>query len=149
MKIASQITRTRRILVVDDDPAVLASLCLVLELEDYCVFPCTDGRAALECFHLHRGDLVLLDLNLPVKDGWSTLERIFAINPIVPIVLITARPNQFSRASLARVDAIMEKPLDFKLLLETVAELLAQRIEDRVARLEDTGPVTRLLNHAI
>jgi DNA-binding response OmpR family regulator len=137
------------ILIVDDDHAVLAALCVVLELEGFHILPAENGREAIEKFRDHRVDLLLLDLNLPVKDGWTALERISAINPLVPIIIITARPAQYPRAATARVDAIMEKPLDFHLLLVTVRELLGHGIDQRIDRLKQENPGTRLLHHEV
>jgi len=80
-------------------------------------------------------DLVLLDLNMPVKNGWDTFERLTAANPLVPVIVITGRPNQLFTAVGAGVGALLEKPLDIPRLLQTVSALLTESVEVRLARL--------------
>jgi DNA-binding response OmpR family regulator len=80
-------------------------------------------------------DLVLLDLNMPRKNGWDTFERLSAEHPLVPVILITARPNQLFTAVGAGVGALLEKPLDIPILLETITRLLAESVETRLARI--------------
>ena len=72
---------------------------------------------------------------MPVKGGWDTFERLTAANPALPIIVITARPNQLFTAAGAGVGALLEKPLDFPRLLKTIQELLAEPIETRLARM--------------
>src|SRR5271163_3938844 len=87
--------RKSKLLLVDDDPAIRQILLRLLEEEDYLVLTAANGAEALEFVHAAKFDLVLLDLNMPVKDGWETFEQLSAKNPLLPIILITARPNQF------------------------------------------------------
>jgi len=125
-----------KILLVDDDVSVVAALSGVLRSEGYDVIQAFNGRQALEYFRdISGAGIVLLDLNMPVKGGWETLERLIAINPLLPVIVITARPDQYARADAAGVDALMEKPLDIPLLLETMRKLLAETREARLARI--------------
>jgi CheY-like chemotaxis protein len=128
-------TVRQRILLVDDDAGVRGSLQDVLVGEDYQVIPADDGLQALEIMASRAVDLVLLDLNMPRKNGWDTFERLSADHPLVPVVLITARPNQLFAAVNAGVGALLEKPLDFPVLLQTIDDLLAEPVETRIARL--------------
>lgn len=125
----------QRILLVDDDAGVRGSLHDVLVEEDYVVIPANDGQQALELIATNSIDLVLLDLNMPRKNGWDTFERISANHPLVPVILITARPHQLFTAVSAGVGALMEKPLDISVLLQTITRLLAEPVETRLARL--------------
>ena len=125
----------KRILLVDDDDQVLASVALVLEEENYEVVLAGDGyEAMIKCQNCHP-DLVLIDLNMPRLDGWKTLEVIDRLEPLVPIIVITARPQQYARAVVAGVDALMEKPLDFPVLLEAVERLLNESREEHLSRI--------------
>jgi DNA-binding NtrC family response regulator len=72
---------------------------------------------------------------MPVKDGWETFEQLTASQPLMPIILITARPNQLFPALASGVGALLEKPLDFTKLFRTIHELLAEPEEMRLARL--------------
>jgi len=123
------------ILLVDDDPGVRGSLQEVLVQEGYEVIPANDGQEALERIASSSIDLVLLDLNMPRKNGWDTFERLSADFPLVPVILITARPNQLFTAVNAGVGALLEKPLDMPVLLQSIARLLAESVETRLARL--------------
>ena len=103
----------KRILVVDDDPSVREMLTRVLLGEGYLALSASDGAEALEIAAGASVDLVLLDLNMPVKNGWDTFERLTAENPLLPIIVITARPNQLFTALGSGVGALLEKPLEF------------------------------------
>jgi DNA-binding response OmpR family regulator len=74
-------------------------------------------------------------LNLPKRNGWDTFESLTRQNPRLPVIIITARPNQLFPALAAGVGALMEKPLDFPKLLQTIRNLLAEPAEARLARL--------------
>jgi len=132
----------KRILVVDDDPQIRESLRKVLRAEGYEVVLAADGQQGIEKSNAERIDLLLLDLNMPVKSGWDTFERLTAINPLLPIIVITARPDQYALADAAGVAALMEKPLDVPVLLETMRKLLAEPPETRLARLAGKNPHT-------
>src|SRR5689334_16916054 len=83
----------RRILIVDDDALVRSSLAAVLHAEGYDVHGAADGRAAVLAAIDYRPDLVLLDLNLPGMDGWTTFTRLESVRPLLPVIVLTARPN--------------------------------------------------------
>ena len=129
----------KTILIVDDDASIRKSLRKVLQTEGYEVVLAADGLEGLDRFNPERIDLLLLDLNLPAKSGWDLFERFTAINPLLPIVVITGRANQLSFATAAGVGALMEKPLDVPLLVQTIAALLAEPEETRLKRLVGRG----------
>lgn len=106
-------TKKTKVLLVDDNVSVLAALSGVLRGEGYDVIQAFNGHEALDHFHSVGGaDIALLDLCMPVKGGWDTFGRLTAINPLLPIIVITARPDQYPIAATAGVAALMEKPLD-------------------------------------
>lgn len=128
-------TAKQRILLVDDDPAIRQILVRLLVEEDYLVMTAANGLEALALTGTTTFDLVLLDLNMPVKNGWETFEQLSAKNPLMPIILITARPNQYFPALASGVGALLEKPLDFTKLFHTIHDLLEESDEMRLARL--------------
>ena len=140
---------TKRILLADDDDGVRDSLSQVLAMEGYQVIPAANGRQAVACLRGQSPDLALLDINMPGLDGWQTLERMERRRPLMPVIVITARPNQYHRAVGAGVDALMEKPLDFPRLLEAIASLLAETPQQRLTRLTRTDFATASLNHPL
>jgi len=125
----------KRILLVDDDPIVRDSLNDVLVSEGYVVIPAENGQQALELANQSPVDLVLLDLNLPVKGGWDTFEQLTREHPLIPVIIVTARPNQLFTALSAGAGGLMEKPMDIPTLLWTMRKLLAESAEQRLARL--------------
>ncbi len=114
----------KRILLLDDDPAIRQILLRLLAEEDYCVSSAADGNEALAFAAATKYDLVLLDLNLPTDNGRKALNQITADNPDLPVVVITARPGQFFLALAAGVGVLLEKPLDFVRLFDTIRDLL-------------------------
>jgi CheY-like chemotaxis protein len=125
----------KTILLVDDDPAVRESITQVLSEEEYLVLPAANGKEAVQTAAAGKVDLVLLDLSLPEMSGWDAFELLTSENPLIPVIIITARPNQLFSALAAGVGALMEKPLDFPNLLETIRDLLAETPETRLARI--------------
>ena len=124
-----------RLLLVDDDPTVREMIGRVLTEAGHTVMFAANGQAALDFASATEMDLVLLDLNMPVKSGWDTFERLTTENPLLPVIIITARPNQLFPALASGVGALMEKPLDFPKLLETIRILLDEPVEKRLDRL--------------
>lgn len=115
----------KSILLADDDAAIRHTLGQVLVLEQYSVALAATGREAAEKFISHQPDLVLLDLNMPDRDGWDAFQLMNSTHPQIPVVIITALPHQHQRAADFGVAALLEKPLDIKLLLRTIRDLLA------------------------
>lgn len=125
----------QRILVADDDATVRASVSEVLVIEGYVVIPAKDGQEAIELAASTQIDLVLLDLNMPVKNGWDTFERLTRDHPLLPVIIVTAKPNQLFTAVGAGVGALLEKPMDIPILLRTIQRLLAESVQTRLARI--------------
>jgi CheY-like chemotaxis protein len=132
-----------RVLLVDDDRSVLDALGTLIESEGFEVVRAADGHEAVEKFRQQPIDIVLLDLNMPVKGGWDTLERLTTINPLLPIIVITARPDAYPVAMATGVAPLMQKPLDIPSLLEAMRELLAEPTTERLSRIAGRRPQTR------
>jgi CheY-like chemotaxis protein len=124
-----------KILLVDDEHAIRQMLTRLLTGEGYNVLPATSGAEALEFASHADFDLVLLDLNMPGQDGWETYDQITAQNPLLPVIVITARPNQRLAALAAGIGALMEKPLDLQRLVLTIRDLLDEPDNVRLARM--------------
>ena len=120
---------------MDDDPTVRGSLNNVLVAEGDSVVAAENGQQAVELASQSLVDLVLLDLNMPVKNGWDTFEQFTREHPLVPIIIATARSSQFFTALHAGAGALLEKPMDIPILLRTMEKLLAESDEERRARL--------------
>ncbi len=135
MKIHYRRSSQKTILVVDDDPSVRDMLMRVLVNEGYKVWTAANGTGALEIAASARVDLVILDLMLPGENGWDVFERLTTENPLLSVIIATARSDQAFTAAAAGVGALLEKPLDFPKLLQTVGDLLTEPPEVRLARM--------------
>jgi CheY-like chemotaxis protein len=138
----------KKILLADDDESVRKMVGRVLETAGYAVLPATTGQEAVARHQSGQPDLVLLDLKMPDHDGWESFKQISEANPLVPVIVITAWPNQYDEAVQRGIDALMEKPLDIALLLQTIQDLLAESEQDRARRLTDRNFTTTLLTPA-
>ena len=134
-----------RILLADDDLAVRKMVARVLESAGYEVLHADSGHEALAKFRSGKPQLVLLDLKMPDQEGWETFEAISRLNPLVPVIVITAWPNQYDQAVQRGIDALMEKPLDLALLLTAIQNLLQEPEKQRTQRLTDPGFTTTYL----
>src|SRR5258707_2251707 len=106
---------SKKILLVDDECSILEALSKVLGAENYDVVLAENGQDAVARIAAGPIDLVLLDLGLPIKNGWATLEWLAEINPLLPVIIITGRSDQRALAQKAGADALMAKPLDVPL----------------------------------
>ena len=121
----SYIPMKQKILVVDDDEAVRTGLSGVLLSEGYEVSTASNGSEAVERFRGTGIGLILVDINMPVLNGWGTIGQLRTLSPRVPIIMITARPDQKTIARTAGVE-LMEKPLDISHLVARIGALLPQ-----------------------
>ncbi len=129
-----------RVLVVDDDPDIRLLLRLELSAEGYSIAEAADGAAALQALKAEAFDVVLLDMMMPVVDGWEVLRTIDR-STAPPVVVVTALATHDQRhlvdlLELGAFDVVV-KPFDPGWLVQLVAEALALDPEGRDAhRLE-------------
>lgn len=121
-----------RILLVEDEETLQASLKLNLELEGYDVIVASDGPEGLKAFKSGRFDLVVLDVMLPGMDGFDVCETIRLDNTVVPILFLTAKNAAQDRvAGLKKgADDYLVKPFNLEEFLLRV-DLLIQRGKER------------------
>ncbi len=131
------------VLIIDDDVSVLAGLSRALRAESFSVRTASDPIEGVLRFAVSEPDIVLLDLNMPVEDGWDVFEELSRMSPLVPVIIITARPGQFDLARTACVAALVEKPIDFPSLIDLMRRLLAEDETTRLARLTHRAPGTQ------
>jgi len=115
------------VLIVEDDADLRDMMAQLLQLEGYPARTVSNGREALDYLeHVEKPDVILLDLMMPVMDGWEFRRRqmddpAFAK---VPVVVLSALDQ--SRAQDLSGAAFLKKPLDFDLLLELVRRFCAR-----------------------
>jgi DNA-binding response OmpR family regulator len=123
------------VLVVEDAPEYSLALRALLERAGYAVDCAADGRAALDAFNAAPADLVVLDLGLPVLDGWQTLERLRDVSD-VPVMILSASASEFEkvRALQAGADDYQVKPFSTPEFLARVGALLRRVVRDSKPR---------------
>ena len=114
-----------KILVVDDDSNICELLRLYLEKEGYNVFFAQDGEAAVSAFRANDPDLVLLDIMLPLLDGWQVCREIRKTSQ-APIIMLTAKGEVFDKVLGLELgaDDYVTKPFDTKEVLARVKAVL-------------------------
>jgi DNA-binding response OmpR family regulator len=114
-----------RVLVADDDRDVRALVRTLLERAGHEVVEAADGKECLRRLYERRPQLVVLDVGMPVMDGWKTLERIRDVAD-VPVLLLTARGEELDRVRGLRAgaDDYVPKPFGRQELLARVEALL-------------------------
>lgn len=117
-----------RIVLVEDNVMSRRLAQFLLKSEGYIVYEATNGKEALELVKAHLPDLVLMDLQLPELDGFSTTRMLKqdATTKDIPVVALTAyaMKGDAERASEAGCDGYITKPIDKKEFLEIVARYL-------------------------
>lgn len=113
----------KKILVVDDDQNICELLRLYLEKDGFETVVANDGGQALQLAQIHNPDLILLDIMLPVLDGWQVCREIRKTSN-VPIIMLTAKGETFDKVLGLELgaDDYVTKPFDTK---EVVARMKA------------------------
>jgi two-component system, chemotaxis family, chemotaxis protein CheY len=112
------------ILIIDDDPAIRAILTEVLVDEGYIVVTANNGAEGLAAVVGARPDLVLLDMRMPVLDGWDFARAIGERGISLPIVVMTAAQEARQWSQEIGVTWVLAKPFDLDELLQVVEHAL-------------------------
>jgi two-component system, chemotaxis family, chemotaxis protein CheY len=119
--------RRRRTLVVDDDHDIAELVRLALTDEGYEVVIASNGSAALQETLASPFDLILLDLRMPVMDGWEFAREYQARQePRAPVIVVTAARDAAERAAEIHADGYISKPFSLEELLAVVKHHLRQ-----------------------
>ena len=115
----------RKILVVEDDRNISDLIRMYLEKEGFEVQTAFDGGAAVETFRTMQPDMVLLDIMLPVMDGWAVCAKIRETSR-TPIIMITAKSEVFDRIQGLEMgaDDYIVKPFEMKELIARINAVL-------------------------
>ena len=121
-------TRQQLVLLVEDDPELQRFAEVALQLDGYRVQLAGDGEQAMAMARAERADAVVLDLRLPLADGWQVLaflqgERDLRLVPVV-VLTATAGPRERDRALAAGVADYLVKPVSADQLLDAVAQAI-------------------------
>ncbi|MDX2214303.1 MAG: response regulator [Oculatellaceae cyanobacterium bins.114] len=119
-----------RILIAEDEPRLAAFIAKGLKQNGYETTVVQDGEQALRLLEQPSFDLLLLDLGLPIKDGWFVLQKLRQQGDAIPIIIVTAlsdNGNQDRAKALGANDFLM-KPFKFQILLDRV-KLYLERLK--------------------
>jgi urea transport system substrate-binding protein len=112
------------ILIIDDDPAILATVAEILHDEGYNVRAAGNGMEGLAALEQQLPALILLDMRMPVLDGWGFVRALRERGLQVPFVVLTAAQDARRWAQEVGATGFLAKPFDLAELLTIVEQLL-------------------------
>ena len=121
---------TDRVLVVEDDDAIALVLEDLLVGEDFDVQRATNGRAALDMLLTFRPDVILLDLMMPVLDGWGFRALQRGLDPdlaTIPVVILSGAREATAASVELDAAAVVVKPFALDVLVETIRQAAGWR----------------------
>lgn len=113
-----------KVLVVDDEYAIVETIIDVLESQGYECLAASNGREALDCARQERPDLVVMDVMMPVMDGTEALSEMTEDPELasIPVILMSAAPDAVAVDAFAgRELTFLKKPFDLRVFLQAVA----------------------------
>lgn len=114
-------SRHKPVLIVEDDPDLLDMMEIVLESADYPVRKALNGKEALEATREQMPGLILLDMKMPVMDGWEFAQRFKReFDGAAPIVVVTAAADAKMRAEEIGAQGYLAKPFEIDDLIHCV-----------------------------
>jgi two-component system, OmpR family, response regulator len=115
-----------KLLLVEDDPNFGAVLRDYLELHDYGVTLCTDGEQGLRTYRHQAFDACILDVMMPVKDGFTLAREIKKLNARTPVIFLTAKSMKADILEGFQIgaDDYLTKPFDSEVLLYKIKAIL-------------------------
>jgi DNA-binding response OmpR family regulator len=118
-------SRFQRILVIDDEPALLQALATVLEEAGFQVFTAKSGREATGKIREHPVQLLITDLSMPGEDGIEIIRRLRKEHPHLKVIAMsgTFGPNIMTIAQKLGADATLSKPMTGSKLLDCIRKL--------------------------
>ena len=125
-----------RVLVVEDEPSIRAIVTDLLRFEGYDVRDASHGLEALSILETWRPHAIVLDLMMPVMDGWAFAEaahQVLGPDDVPPILIASASPDLTEAASSLRkfgVRAAVAKPFDVDVLLAALERLILRTTAD-------------------
>jgi len=115
----------KTVLVVDDDEDLLATMQDLLRLRGYQVVTAANGQEALDRVSERIPELILLDMRMPVMNGWEFVSAFRLAHPsTTPIIVVTAAPDAQHRAQQVEANAWLSKPFDVTDLFATLERYL-------------------------
>ena len=123
---------TKTILIAEDSSVILNLTKKILELQNYKILTAKNGGEVIKTVENNKIDAILMDLNIPIKNGMDCTREIRAHKnkdiANVPIIAVTGNANNYSMEDFkeAGINAYLPKPLDFDMLVQTVKQYTAE-----------------------
>ena len=118
----------KKILIVDDEPNIVMTLEYTFKKSNYEVFIARDGQEALDILKTNFPDVIILDIMMPMVDGFATLEQIRKDDNLqhTKVMFLSAKNKEsdIEKGLAFGADAYMTKPFSIKKVVEKVEELL-------------------------
>jgi len=118
----------KKILIVDDEPQLALAVKIRLQAHGYEVTLAADGRQALEAVAHSRPDCILLDVLMPVMDGYSCLRQLNASlgRGVIPVIILTSRDRMKDLFELEGIADYIIKPFDHEDLLARIERVVGK-----------------------
>ena len=123
---------TKTILIAEDSSVILNLTKKILELQNYKILTAKNGGEVIKTVENNKIDAILMDLNIPIKNGMECTREIRASKnkdiANIPIIAVTGNANNYSMEDFkeAGINAYLPKPLDFDMLVQTVKQYTAE-----------------------
>ena len=122
---------TKTILIAEDSSVILNLTKMILELQNYKILTAKNGGEVIKQVEKQKIDAILMDLNIPIKNGMECTREIRAHEnqeiSNIPIIAVTGNANNYTMEQFkeAGINAYLPKPLDFDMLVQTVKQYVA------------------------
>ena len=122
---------TKTILIAEDSSVILNLTKKILELQNYKILTAKNGGEVIKTVENNKIDAILMDLNIPIKNGMECTREIRASKnkdiANIPIIAVTGNANNYSMEDFkeAGINAYLPKPLDFDMLVQTVKQYIS------------------------
>lgn len=133
-------TASTTVLIIDDDRPLVEMFASALEASQFNVVTAHDGQEGLRKVYEHRPDLIILDINMPMMDGWVVCQRVREVSN-VPILMLTAQssPEEIVKGLEMGADDYVLKPCQPHVLVARVRALLRRAASEPVAYSKETA----------
>lgn|SRR5688572_14052211 len=124
-------SNSKTILIAEDSSVILNLTKKILELQNYKILTAKNGREVINQVEKQKIDAILMDLNIPVKNGMECTREIrnHADKAVanIPIIAVTGNANNYTMEEFkeAGINAYLPKPLDFDMLVQTVKQYVS------------------------
>lgn len=127
---------SKKILIIEDEPGIQLSLQDEFESEGYVVYTAEDGEEGLEMAKKHAPDLIILDIMLPILDGYEVCKRLRMAGDNTPIIMLTVKDKELDKVLGLELgaDDYVTKPFSLRELVARVKTIF-RRTEERATEL--------------